>query len=109
MAKKQYEAKYRIRGLAERGDTVELEEKEARSLLRDGIIVEKQAAGKEDTPSADDQIRTGFPGGKKLRDKFPTYGDVAAASDEELMNIKGLGEATVQEIRGLLGEYGIEA
>jgi ERCC4-type nuclease len=36
-----------------------------------------------------------------LQDKFPTPEAVKAASDEELLGIKGIGQATLSKIRGM--------
>jgi DNA-directed RNA polymerase alpha subunit len=91
------------------GDVVELEEEEALAFL-DKLELATETGGRELVTSAPDQFATeadDLPEGFPLREKliaagFFTLTAVLVASDEELLAVKGIGAASLKEIREAL-------
>jgi DNA-directed RNA polymerase alpha subunit len=112
---KQYRANWRIRGMAKAGEVVEMEEEKAAPYVKSGTLTEvsakeaKKAEGNEEAPKASDELPDDFLSADGLREAgFHTYADVIGASDEDLTQANGVGDARVKQIRKRIKDLGIQ-
>lgn len=81
------------------GDTVVLDEAEAKRLFSLGVAAKKGSEEAQAAKRIADQIPATFPGAKALAEAgIETFSAIADMSEAELVALKGIGEATAKAI-----------